>query len=495
MLYYKEVQWVQKNKHIHVAIKLQHILETDDQFRHSAGLPRLDLPEPLWGVRDMQSAHSREQDFMAITAEIEVLHQQLKGKGMYTVPPPTLPSTSNIKPSNNVHFQPIDPAHKSPVQAMDQSLLNSSLNLLDDSPRPQSSSSNGSIPCGQTTPQASMHASNSPILTPLPCASQPNVPPTPYVNQTAVNQHMGRQPAPIPPRSSTGPTNLQPLANTFPPQVPSNIQPQSLPFVNAPLTPTQDSFVMNTASPSSLDTRSKSKNGQGVKQTSSSASTSTDKSGTICWNCGEGGHLKRNCPNPPYCSKCKEKGHLPIKCPLKGKRKEASQTPQRSQQAPVDQRFSNITNKCIHCGGDHAPGTCPTRTQSQAAPSTTSYMAYKGNTSAGKTNDNVSPPYSTKNGQSFAGSMTQTSLVNNPTGTQGHASGNHALQVTPQVSPNVPQQQNSYIHNNTPPMQIPNQFSPPLIFQFHFHHPLLHHLTCQMHPQPLHQTFQQQSLL
>ena len=157
----------------------------------------------------MRSAHSREQDFMAIMAEIEVLRQQLKGKGMYTVPP-ALPTTSNTKPGNNVHFQPIDPAHKSPVQTMDQSLLNSSLNLLDDSPQPQSSSSNGSIPCGQATPQGSVHASNSPIHAPLPHASQFNVPPTSYVNQMAVNQHMGTQPAPIPPRISTGPTNLQP---------------------------------------------------------------------------------------------------------------------------------------------------------------------------------------------------------------------------------------------------------------------------------------------
>ena len=49
-LYYEEVQRVQKNQHIHVAIKLQHILEADDQFQRSAGLPRLDLPEHLWGV-------------------------------------------------------------------------------------------------------------------------------------------------------------------------------------------------------------------------------------------------------------------------------------------------------------------------------------------------------------------------------------------------------------------------------------------------------------
>ena len=191
-------------------------------------------------------------------------------------------------------------------------------------------------------------------------------------------------------------------------------------------------------------------------------------SGPICWNCGEAGHLKHNCPNPPYCSKCKENEHLPIKCPLKGNRKETSQTPQRSQQAPVDQRFSNIRNKCIHCGGDHTPGTCPIRMQPQAAPSTVSYVVYKGNTSAGKTNGNVSPPYSIKNGQSIAGSMTPTSSVNNPTGTQGHVSGNHAPQVTPQVSPNISQQQNSYIHNNIPPMQIPNQFPPPPYFPIPF---------------------------
>ena len=414
----------------------------------------------------MQSAHSREQDFMAITAEIEVLDQQLKGKGMYTVPP-AFPTTSDPKPGNNVHFQPIDPAHKSPVQTMDQSLLNSSLNLLDDSPRPQSSSSNGPIPCGQTTPQGSVHASNSPMHVLLPHASQFNVPPTSYVNQMAVNQHMGTQPALIPPRISTGPTNLQPPAKTPSSQVPSNIQPQQLPFVDALPAPTQDYFVNNTASPSSRDTRSKSTNGQGVKQTlstSSSASTSMEKSGPICWNCGEAGHLKHNCPNPPYCSKCKQKGHLPVKCPLRGKRKETSQTPQRAQQTPVDQRFSNIRNKCIHCGGDHASGTCPTRMQPQTAPSTVGYLAYNGSTGAGKTNDNASRPYSTKNGQSAAGSTTPSSLVNNSTGTQGHASGTQAPQVTPQVSPNASQQNSDTI----PPMQIPNQFPPPPYFPIPF---------------------------
>ena len=149
---------------------------------------------------------------MAITAEVEVLCQQLKGRGMYTVPP-TSSITSGPKAGSNVHFQPIDPAQKSSVQTMDQSLLNSSSNLLDDLPRSQSSSSNGQIPCGQATPP-SMHKGSYPV------------PSTPYINQTAVDQHMGAQHALIPPRPDTGPINLQSPKQVPPSRMPNSIQPQ-----------------------------------------------------------------------------------------------------------------------------------------------------------------------------------------------------------------------------------------------------------------------------
>ena len=139
----------------------------------------------------MRSAHTREQDFMAITAEVEVLCQQLKGRGMYTIP--STPSTTNSAKSNgSVHFQPINLAQKSSVQAMDQSLLNSSLNLLDDSPWIQSSSNNGPTSHGQAMPLIPAHGGNYPV------------PPTPYVNQTAVDQHQRAQPTPLPPRTSLG---------------------------------------------------------------------------------------------------------------------------------------------------------------------------------------------------------------------------------------------------------------------------------------------------
>ena len=37
--HYKEVQRVQRNQHIQVAIKLQHMLEADNEFRQSADYP------------------------------------------------------------------------------------------------------------------------------------------------------------------------------------------------------------------------------------------------------------------------------------------------------------------------------------------------------------------------------------------------------------------------------------------------------------------------
>ena len=359
----------------------------------------------------MRSAHTREQDFRAITAEVEVLCQQLKGRGMYNIPP-TSSITSSSKTGSNVHFQPIDPAQKSSVQTMDQSLLNLSLNLLDDSPQSQSSSSNGQIPCGQATPPGSVHKGSYPV------------PPMPYINQTAEDQHMGAQPAPIPPRMSTGPMNLQSPKQVQSSRMPDSVQPQRVPFIDAPPVPAKNYPADNTNSPSMHETRSKSSNKQGIKQSSSessSASTSTGKSGPICWNCGEVGHCRHNCQNPSYCFKCKQKGHLPMKCPLKGKRNEKSQMPQKVQQTSVDPRFSSIRNKCIHCGGDHAPGSCPTKTYPQATPNAAGYQMYNNSAIAGKVNNNDLPFFSSKNGQPTAANMTPSSPVN-LSGVQRHPS-------------------------------------------------------------------------
>ena len=113
--HYKEVQRIQRNQHIQVAIKLQHMLEADNEFRHTAGLPQLDLPEHLWTVRNVDTAPVREQHSMAISTDVEVLRQQLKGKGAYPAPPNYTHITRQ-----NIHFRPIQPANLSPLQHQDR---------------------------------------------------------------------------------------------------------------------------------------------------------------------------------------------------------------------------------------------------------------------------------------------------------------------------------------------------------------------------------------
>ena len=168
---------------------------------------------------------------------------------MYTVP--SMPSpTNSAKPGRSVHFQPIDPAQKSLVQAMDQSLLNSSLNLLDDSPQTQTSSNDEQTSHGQVTPRVPVHQRNY------------SIPPTPYVNQTAVDQHKRVQPAPLPPRTNLSTMDAQTSKQVQSPQLPDSVQLQRLPFVDAPLATTKSHQSANTSSPSTLETTSKSLNRQ-----------------------------------------------------------------------------------------------------------------------------------------------------------------------------------------------------------------------------------------
>ena len=336
---------------------------------------------------------------------------------------------------------------------MDQSLQNSSLNLLGDLPRLQSSSSNGPIPHGQATPRILAHKGNYPVL------------PTPYANQAVMDQHKRAQPAPLPPRMSLGSINIQSPKQVQLPQLPDSMQLQRLPFVDTPPAPATNHQTDNTSSPFTLETTSKSVSRQGVKQSfseSSSASTSTGKSGPVCWNCQEVGHHRCNCKNPSYCSKCKQSGHLPVKCPLKGKKTEKSRTQQKGQQTSVDPMFSNIRNRCIHCGGDHAPGPCPMKTHLQATQKATGYQTYDNGAATGKANANHLPSFSSKSGQPTATNMTPSSPKNSA-GAQRCPSCTREP-ITPQVSPNT-SQQNFY---SVPPVHPPNHFAPPPYFPIPF---------------------------
>ena len=186
--HYKKVQRIQRNQHIQVAIKLQHMLEADNEFRHTAGLPQLDLPEYLWRVRNMDTAPIREQHSMAISTEVEVLRQQLKGKGVY----PARPNYTHIT-QQNVHFRPIQPANLSPLQHQDRLFFDPLLSTT--------TGSTGSQSDGVRDPTQSCHGTSPTVHTPSPRMPGPAIPQTPYVNQAAVEQHMRTQSPSVPPRN------------------------------------------------------------------------------------------------------------------------------------------------------------------------------------------------------------------------------------------------------------------------------------------------------
>ena len=171
--HYKEVQRIQKNQHIQVAVKLQHMLEADNEFRQTAGLPQLDLPEHLWTVRNMDTAPVREQHSIAISSEVEVLRQQLKGKGVYPAPPNYMQINQQ-----NVHFQPIQPAKLSPLQPQDRLFFDPLLSTMTGSTGSQSDSAHDPTQdCNSTHPK---------VRTPSTPIPEPIIPQTPYVNQAAV---------------------------------------------------------------------------------------------------------------------------------------------------------------------------------------------------------------------------------------------------------------------------------------------------------------------
>ena len=120
----------------------------------------------------------------------------------------------------------------------------------------------------------------------------------------------------------------------------------------------------------------------GVKNSrkQATASTSNAPDGRLYFRCKQPGHLKKDCTELPYCSKCKTQGHIPVKCPTKQQDRRQQDKRCKSvnkrckmcredwKKAQDRPQFSNKSNKCLHCAGDHRTCDCPTRQQPHAPP-------------------------------------------------------------------------------------------------------------------------------
>ena len=280
-----------------------------------------------------------------------MLRQQLKGKGVYPAPP----NYTQIH-QQNVHFQPIQPAKLSPLQPQDRLFFDPLLSTTTGSTGSQSDSAHDPTQdCNSTPPK--VHA-------PSPRIPEPTIPPTPYVNQQAVEQHIRTQSPSVPPRKIA--TIAPPPRES--PQA-SSAQETLITLATSQITPPQAQNQLTTSP--QRPRKSKSKDGRGVKQ---SKNVNTTDTAQVCWRCSEPGHKKRDCHKPPFCGKCRKEGHVPALCPLS-----TGPTLPSPLQQQVD-KFSNPTNRCIHCGGAHVPGSCPARYQPKATSSTSKYGSSKQST-------------------------------------------------------------------------------------------------------------------
>ena len=82
----------------------------------------------------------------------------------------------------------------------------------------------------------------------------------------------------------------------------------------------------------------------------------------LCFHCNLPGHLKRNCPELPYCSRCKTRGHPQDRCVNKQQKTRCTHPAgeHRDQQSRKDDlpQFSGSCNRCLQCGGDHHTTNC-----------------------------------------------------------------------------------------------------------------------------------------
>ena len=217
-------------------------------------------------------------------------------------------------------------------------------------PQSVETSPGSSLPCGQQTPREStstnstpsQHTPPQPVVPPQPSTSQsPNPSNTTAHTQSNKTSHTYKSPQP------SSPTQLK-----WQSTVTTDVNPSTQPFI--PATETQP---VSSAPQHNIP---KSANGEGVKHSKQQMRLKDEH---LSFHCNKPGHLKRNCPELPYCSKCGTRGHASVRCPNKphGDKPTCETTDEsrdqwkRTQDLP---QFSNRNNSCLHCAGNHQTQDC-----------------------------------------------------------------------------------------------------------------------------------------
>ena len=329
------------------------ILKQDDYYRTLENLPVIDGLTTYNDIQLFPELYDTTTIIERVTSEADLIERQLRQPGMYPLPKTPLPTTSGFVLRPTPTFQPIIP--DTATETANTHHTNNLQNV--------GTSLESSLPCGQWTPMGSTSTNSTPSQHAPPQLVVPPQLTTPQ-SHNSNNTPPHTQFQKTPQSSPTAPPQQQ-----FPIGTNTNL-------VTQPSIPAAETHQPVSSSP--LQHVLKSANGEGVKS-SKPESRSSAPNGRLCFHCKQPGHLKKDCPEQPYCSRCRTQGHVPASHPLKQQSNQPHQEGckfqetqsheahkgewEKSQDQP---QFSHRNNKCVHGASDHPSCDCPMRQQHQA---------------------------------------------------------------------------------------------------------------------------------
>ena len=267
-------------QHDDVLGRILAILKQVDYYRTLEELPVIDSLTTYEDIQLFPKLYDTTTIIERVTGEADLIERQ---PDMYPPPKTPLPSTLGFVPKSSSTFQPIAPAAPPPAVNTHQT----------NGQQSAETSPGSSLPCGQQTPIGSASITSTPSQHTPP---QPVVPPQPATPQShnPDNIHPHTQSQNIPQSSPTTQSRQQSPIRT-------NTNLPTQPFIPAAET-------HKSVSSSPLQHIPKSVKGKGVKN-SKSENRSSAPDGRLCFHCKQPGHLKKDCPEQPYCSKCRTRTH------------------------------------------------------------------------------------------------------------------------------------------------------------------------------------------